>query len=160
MAETKWSGFFGYKAAHKDIDSVLKGTFIPVSYFSVKGGASRVIDLTASDDLSLVSELEQARNFKNISLFLQPTQNFEWLDLTEISIHRLQFSMFFFAQGKIKETLTHEFTLSCKNAEIVESPGKFTDGGKGTVLRVSMTLPETKLTHGSIQNGELVRENW
>lgn len=160
MAETKWEGFFGYKAKHKDINSELKASFIPVSFFGVKGGAKRIIDLTVSDDLSLVSEFEQARSFKNIALYLPPTSNFEWLDLTEISIHRLSFLMVFFATGKIGETLMHEFTLSCKNAEITESPSKFTDSGKGTVLKVSMALPETKLAHGSPQGDDFVREDW
>jgi len=160
MAETKWTGFFGYKAKHKDIDSVLKASFIPVSYFAVKGGAKRIIDLTATDDLSLVSEFEQARSFKNISLYLPPTSNFEWLDLTEISIHRLQFLMVFFASGKVGGTLAHEFTLSCKTAEITEAPGKMNDGSKGTVLKISMALPETRLMHNSPQGGEFVQEDW
>lgn len=160
MAETKWEGWFGYKAKHKDIDSTLNASFIPVSYFSVKGGAKRVIDLTATDDLSLVSEFEQARSFKNIALYLPPTSNFEWLDLTEISIHHLPFLMVFFAQGKIGGNITHEFSLVCKTAEITEAPGKFTDSGKGTVLKVSMALPETMLTHSSPQGDDFVREDW
>ena len=160
MAETKWEGYFGYKAKHRDIDSVLRGNFIPVSYFAVKGGAKRVIDLTATDDLGLVSEFEQARSFKNIALYIPPTSNFEWLDLTEISIHHLQFMMVFFAQGKIGQTITHEFMLVCKTAEITEAPGKFTSGDRGTVLKVSMALPETTLTHSSPQGDELVREDW
>jgi hypothetical protein len=160
MADTKWEGYFGYKAKHKDIDSVLNASFIPVTSFAVKGGAKRLIDLSATDDLSLVSEFEQARNFKNIALYLPPTSNFEWLDLTEISIHHLQFLMVFFATGKIGDTVTHEFVLSSKNAEITEAPGRFTNGGSGTVLKVSMALPETKLTHGSPEGSDFVREDW
>jgi hypothetical protein len=158
---TKWSGFFGYKAKHKDIDSVLKGSFIPVKAFSVKGGAKRLIDLASTDDLSLVSEFEQARNFKNISLYLPPAKNFEWLDLTEISIHHLPVSMFFFASGNIGQTVIHQFTLACKIAEITDSPSKTTDGGiKNIVLKVSMSLPETQLIHGSFQGSEFVEETW
>ena len=160
MADTKWEGYFGYKAKHKDIDSVLNASFIPVSYFSVKGGAKRIIDLSATDDLSLVSEFEQARSFKNISLFLPPTKNFEWLDLTEISIHHLPVIIYFFAQGKVGKTITHEFTLSCKNAEITESPSKKTNGGKEIVLKVEMSLPEIRLIHNSPQGGEFVQEDW
>jgi hypothetical protein len=159
MAATKWEGYFGYKAKHTDIDSVLKAEFLPVSYFGVNGGAKRIIDLTSADDLSLVSEFEQARSFKNISLYLPSTKNFEWLDLTEISIHRLQFVMYFFTQGKIGQTITHEFTLGCKNAQIIDSPDKKTDGGK-LVLQVRMSLPETTLTHGSQQGNSFEQESW
>ena len=160
MPETNWSGYFIYKAEHKDIGSVLKGSFIPVSIFSVKGGTKRVVNLNGTDDLSLVSELEQARSFKNISLFLPPTTNFEWLDLNEISIHRLQFSMSFYVRGEVGKTLTHEFTLSSKNAKIIGLPGKMTEGRKRTVLKVSIELSETKLTHGSPEGGKVVHEDW
>ncbi len=160
MAETKWEGYFGYKAKHKDINSELKASFIPVAGFSVKGGAKRFIDLTSTDDISLVSEFEQARNFKNIVVYLPPTHNFEWLDLIEISIHHLPVYIVFFAQGKIGQTLTHEFTLSCKTAEITESPSKMTNGGKELVLKVNMVLPETNLIHGSPQGDDFVQEAW
>jgi hypothetical protein len=53
-----WTGFLHYKAKHKDIDSELKALFVPVLLFAVKGGAKRIIDLTSTDDISLVSELE------------------------------------------------------------------------------------------------------
>lgn len=156
MANIKWSGYFIYKAEHKDIGSVLKGSFIPVSYFSVKGGAMRNIDLNGTDDISLVSEFEQARTFKNISLHLPPTKSFEWLDLTEIFVHRLRFTVVFFVQGKIDKTLTHEFTISSKTAQISESPVKKFVTGKGNVLKVSIALPETILSYTSPQG----LENW
>ena len=72
MAQAEWGGYLNYKAKHKDIDSVLKGNFVQVNYFSVKGGAKRIIDRTATDDISLVSEFEQARSFKNIFFIYRP----------------------------------------------------------------------------------------
>lgn len=161
MAGTTWSAFLSYKAKHKDIDSVIKGSFVPVEHFSVKGGAKRLISLSATDDINLVDEIEQARRLKNITFFLPPTKDFEWLDLTEISIHHLPLLMVFFVSGNVGNTITHQFTLSCRNAEITDSPSKKTDGSvQKTVLRVDMSLPETELLHGSPQGPDFVEEQW
>jgi hypothetical protein len=161
MAQAEWGGYLNYKAKHKDIDSVLKGNFVQVNYFSVKGGAKRIIDLTATDDISLVSEFEQARSFKNIIFYLSPGSNFEWLDFTEASIHGLPVSIVFFVGGHIGQTVTHQFTLTCRNAGITEPPVKKTDSQKGIqVLKLSLSLPDTKLVHGSPQGEEMVEEDW
>ena len=146
MAAIEWSGFWTYKAKHSDIDSVLKASYVPVSLFLVQGGAKRIIDLTSTDDLSLVSEFEQTRNFKNDSLYLSPTQNFEWLDLTEVAIYKLPISIAFFTNGNIGDTIIHQFQLFCKNANITEMPGKRWDSdARANVLVVNFALPETRL---------------
>ena len=160
MGNTTWSGFLSYKAKHTDIDSVLKGSFVPVASFAVKGGAKRIIHLTAADDISLVSEFEQARSFKNITVFLPPTKDFEWHNLYEIAYHNLSFSMTFFASGNVGKAVTNQFTLSCKNATITEQPVKGTDWSYSSILKVNMALPETELLHGSYQESEFVEENW
>jgi hypothetical protein len=160
MANTTWKCVFAYKAKHKDIDSTLNA-FVPVIAFSVKGGTSRIIDLSSTDDINLADEFLQARKYKNITLFLPPASNFEWLDLTEISIHRLPFFSVFSASGKIGQTLTHEFILSSKDAQLTGLPGKVTDSEKRlTLLRVPMALPNAKLTHGSQQGDDFVQEDW
>ena len=160
MADTKWSGFLTYRAKHTDIDSELKGSFVPVSQFAVKGGAKRKIDLTSTDDISLVSEFEQARSFKNISLYLPRTKGFEWHHLWEIADHDLPVSIAFFTSGNIGRTVKHQFTLVCQNARITEQPVKEPDWGKSEVLRVNLSLPEIKLVHGSFQQSEFVEEDW
>ena len=160
MAETKWKGYLTYKAKHMDIDSMLKGSFVAVSSFAVRGGAKRKIDLTTADDISLVSEFEQARSYKNISLFLPPARDFEWHHLYEISHHNLPLAMTFFASGNVGSTVKHQLTLHCKNAQITEQPAKGTDWSNGAILKVSMTLPESELIHGSYQGNEFVEEGW
>jgi hypothetical protein len=161
MAQAEWGGYLNYKAKHKDIDSVLKGSFVTVNYFSVKGGAKRIIDLNATDDISMVSEFEQARSFKNIIFYLAPGNNFEWLDFTEASIHGLPISIVFFVGGHIGKTVTHQFTLTCLNAEIIEPPVEKTDSERsGKVLKLSLSLPETRLIHGSPQGSTVVEEDW
>jgi hypothetical protein len=43
---------------------------VPIAQMSVAGGTKRVINFSSTDDVSLVSELEQARSNKNIALRL------------------------------------------------------------------------------------------
>jgi hypothetical protein len=52
-----------------------RGDNIPVHSFMVDGGTSRIIKLDSTNDISIMSELEQARSFKNITLFLSPNKN-------------------------------------------------------------------------------------
>src|SRR5687767_10517348 len=47
----------------------------PISSFSVVGGAYRSVNLDSTDDVSISSELEQARQHKNITLFMPPTKD-------------------------------------------------------------------------------------
>lgn len=48
---------------------------IPVLFFQVDGGTSRMIDLKKDDDVSIISELEQSRQFKNIVLYIASTND-------------------------------------------------------------------------------------
>lgn len=154
-----WTGYLHYKAKHTDIDSVLSATFVPVSLFKVSGGAKRVIDLTSTDDISLVSEFEQARTFNNLILYLPPAQNFEWLDLSEIATHKLPVSVKFIAFGQTGKTTTQSFVLASKAARITEPPSKRSDAGK-PVLEVKLAISEVKLIHGTHHDGGIEDEEW
>src|SRR4051812_37213278 len=57
---------------------------IPLDSFEVDGGANRKIKLSSSDDISISSELEQARSFKNIIFYIPPTKDFLALKLIDI----------------------------------------------------------------------------
>lgn len=160
MSNTKWIGTLTYRAKHTDIDSVLSSSFVPVTQFAVKGGAKRQVDLNLADDISVVSEFEQARMYKNISLYLPRTKGFEWHHLWEIAHHRLPLTIAFFTSGSIGKTVKHQFTLISENAKITDSPVKQLDWSNREMLKVSLSLPETKLIHGSYQGSDLVEENW
>ncbi len=161
MNGSSWSGFINYKAKHTDIESELSGKLVPINYFAVKGGASRLIDLKTADDISLVSELEQARSLRNITIYLPQSNNFEWMHFNEMAFHNLPVSFALFTSGNVGKTLTHQFTLACRDAEISEQPKYKADGATGTtVLMVNMTITESQLTHGFRNGSEFVEENW
>lgn len=154
-----WTGYLHYKAKHSDIDSILKGLFVDVSLFKVKGGAKRVVDLTSTDDISLVSELEQARTFKNLVLYLSPAKDFEWLDLIEIATHKLPVSMKFIAFGQVRNTLTQSFVLASKTASITEIPVKKISEKK-LLLELKLAISDVRLIHGSHDKEGISDEEW
>lgn len=67
-----------YKASFKYIvgedGDELKNT-VPIYAFQVDGGANRNVRLKSTNDISIASEMEQARSFKNIRLYLSPTKD-------------------------------------------------------------------------------------
>src|SRR5262245_54034395 len=57
---------------------------VPVKSFSVDGGANRTIDLKSTDDVSVASELEQARTHENLTVFIPPTNDFRAVKLVQL----------------------------------------------------------------------------
>lgn len=154
-----WTGILAYRANHRDITSVINATEIPVTHFSVNGGAKRIIELASADDISFSLELSAAKNYKNISLFLPPARKFEWLDLCEVAFHDLPLAISFSTFANNGKANTHTFNLLCENAKITELPSKVSDPVAGaTVLAVRMSLPAPKILHGFYQGGEFVEE--
>jgi hypothetical protein len=117
------------------------------------------IDFGASA-FALMSEFEQARGFKNISLFLPTGRNFELLDLREICFHRLPVALSFYVQGTRGNTTIRRLTLVSRNASILSPPLKKSDGARGQdAWRVNFSLPDSQLLHAFGQEGGLVEEN-
>jgi hypothetical protein len=68
-----YKGEFSYISFVKKIDKYVGGPSVAISSFSVVGGSRRTINLKATNDFSISSEFEQARQYKNITLFMPPT---------------------------------------------------------------------------------------
>jgi hypothetical protein len=158
MGNTKWSGYLSYVAQNAEIDSVIKSAWVPVKKFSVKGGTARDVDLGAGDGVSVALEMEEAKRFRNISLFLPPGRGFEWHQLWEIAEHGLPVSLSFFTSGSVGKTLTHQFNLMSDNARISEAPIKFSDWDSRDVLKVNFALTDIKIVHGSRQGSHFAEE--
>jgi hypothetical protein len=128
--------------------------------FSVKGGTVRTINLDSTDDMSLVSELEQARSHNNISLALLVTQNFLEMshpsinyvyDLLEFAARGIPFPMQFSVEGKVGKTITQSFNLVCKEATIMQPQDTSKSIGNGDrVLVVRLATPNARLVQGSL----------
>lgn len=121
---------------------------VPVYAFQVDGGANRNIRLKSTDDISITSELEQARSYKNIRLFLSPTNDHRdmqaALDLTAAATKNLPLVTILvihkYSGGKFIEGLWLNDPGSSVKTEPYKTPGNF--------LFVEIALPTVTLYHG------------
>jgi hypothetical protein len=108
----KYKSFFHFFVSDGD-SSKYVNLDLTVDSFEVHGGASRVIDLKTTDDISISSEFEQARALKNITLYLPPTSDYTdrnaALALNDIAINKLKVNVMVsvqrFAKAKMLEGL-------------------------------------------------------
>ena len=70
----RYKAFFSFKVEVDDTN-YWENDLLPVSMMQVDGGAKRIIDFRSTNDISLVSELEQARSSQNIILYLSATND-------------------------------------------------------------------------------------
>jgi hypothetical protein len=119
-----------------------------ISAFSVVGGAHRSINLDSTDDVSISSELEQARQYKNITLFMLPTHAHDDMDvamnLVNIALEKstlwVDFFIAKFANGKVIE----ELRLICADTTIIRPPALVAQH----LLMIELQLPSVTLSHG------------
>jgi len=149
-------------AVWKGDEAELKGVDVPVDSFEVAGGAHRYIDIRSTDDISIISEFEQARALKNITLYIPPTRDGTdrnvALSLTNIALSQTLLTKIFsplmivlviekLSGGKILEMLILKISDgSLKNRPYVV--------GK-QLLRVEISIQKARLLHGRIQGRRL-----
>lgn len=152
----KYKAFFSFDFIRDD-DTMIANENLPVAKIMVDGGTSRLINLRATDDISLISELEQARTHENIILYLSATGDHRdmkaALDLAEIA------------------------RLDVMGIDLTVTIERFTDGGKmlegiqlsemfgklhfpprsafDNTLMAHIELPNVELKQGKIQNHRL-----
>lgn len=92
----KYKAYFSFDFYRGD-ETFVENNGNPVRMMMVDGGTNRMVNLDATDDISLVSEMKQAAEFKNIILYLSSTKNHQdmvaALDLMEIAGLRRDFAM-------------------------------------------------------------------
>jgi hypothetical protein len=124
---------------------------LTVDSFEVQGGASRVIDLKTTDDISLASEFEQARTFKNITLYLPPTSDHRDMEaalaLTEIAINKSKVNVMVSVQRFEKAKMLEGLALIDQEATLKKRPQTVPPH----LLMVEINLPAGQLYRGKIQ---------
>jgi len=148
-----WRGSFGYRAIvlgaeNNEVTLDVFNSFVPVSYFGVRGGAKRLIDLKSTDDMSLMSEFEQARKLSNLKLYLPPDGKFSSSELIEIALNNTKLSMSLFIGAYNKKSTRYTLTLYCDEATFKEKPQKVAVEGKDHFL-VFLDIPTVTLLHGT-----------
>ena len=124
---------------------------ISVQIFQVTGGAQRSIKLSSTDDISISSELEQARAFKNVVLFLPPTKDGSDMEvaLNLTNYFELKKTLLMslvverYSSGKMIEGLA----LLDGEATLLASPSVT----EKRLLKLNINLPAAKLFRGTIK---------
>jgi len=130
-----------------------------ISAFSVVGGAARTIHNDSPDNISIGSEFEQARQFKNIMLFMPGTAGAgdmkAALDLTNLALDKTPFFFYFTVTQLLDANMTYLLSISDGGATLKKRPIMVL----GDLLMCEFNLPGANITHMQQNDGELVRTN-
>ncbi len=148
-----------YKAyfAFQDKDQIGGGSLI--RYFEVDGGASRTINLDKPEDMDIGSEMEQARTYKNIVVYLPPTKGIEIALLSKHFVEKTGLKIALQISVSVGSTLI-------KRLELYENlTGKITSipspDSEKTLVKVTASIPNVKLTLTSHRSKNvIVRREW
>jgi hypothetical protein len=125
-----------------------KGGRCVISAFSVVGGASRSINLGSTDDVSISSELEQGRQYKNITLFMPPTKDHVDMDvamtLMNAALAKSTLSIAFIIAKRVKGKKIEELMLACDDTTLIRPPLVVAKH----LLMIELRLPTATLHHG------------
>ena len=127
---------------------------IPAYAFEVEGGANRNILLGSTDDISITSELEQARTFKNLIVWVERAEKkFNWKAFTELkeiadkeTTLNLLFAIERYSEGKMLEGVA----LIDRGAEIY--PPQIVENA----IQLDFWIPTAKLYRGKMQGTTLI----
>lgn len=96
---------------------------IPVHSFEVDGGAKGKLNLKEIDEISVSSEFEQARMFKNIIFYIPPTKDFLALKIIGLRSNTIAFfEVTFVVNIYSGRTRTQTLRLHCSPAWFVRVP--------------------------------------
>jgi hypothetical protein len=150
----KYKSFLDY---YYEFDDLLynKGQSIPIISFSVEGGANRKIYLASSSDISITSEMEQARAHKNITLFMPPTKNHvdmeAAVELIGIALNKpADFGIDFWVEKRLGNNQLERLSLHEENPALIKRPTVIA----GHLLMIEVSLPDAFLELGKWQKGK------
>src|SRR5688500_7654710 len=70
----KYKGYINFRLID-GTQTLYRNIDVPLASFQVLGGTTRVINLKAADDSSLVAEFKEAQTYKNVALYLPSTSD-------------------------------------------------------------------------------------
>ena len=136
-----------YTARFAAQDPDLVGFFIliPVSGFEVDGGASRTISLKTATDISITSELEQARMYKNITLYVPGTKDHSDMEtaikMSEAASSKKKFLFSLWVERDVNKNRIEGLVLRDNTATVQKPPSIVKDN----LMALKFSLPAAKL---------------
>lgn len=158
MAKTRYEANLTYSFTKGDVITVKAG--IDIYSFSVTGGANRKIDLNSTDEMNIGSEMEQAKNLKNINFFLLPSQGLVINDMGEYYSNKTPISIDFVVSVYVGKVMTKSLELNSETSAITTHPWK-TGSDKKPLIIVETSIPDAKLKYTSRKSkNNIVEEDW
>lgn len=121
----------------------------PISAFAVIGGASRTIHVDSPDGVSIGSEFEQARMYKNIMLFMPGSPGASdmktTVDLMNLANDKSRIWFHFSVTQLLNSKMIYNLTLSDGGASVRKPPTMI----YGDLLMVEINLPNANITQWS-----------
>ncbi len=130
--------------------------FVPLHSFSVLGGAVRTIKADSTNDISVASELEQARTYKNITLFMPPAKDHldmeVALDLTNYANKKTELLFSVHVERRSGGRQVVGLNLVDQHARIERPPSL----GANRLLMIEVLLPSAIITSETFSKGHWV----
>src|SRR5215207_2215242 len=134
-------------------DSKIELLSFAVDSFAVDGGATRKISLTTTEEKVIDSELEDARTFKNITLYMKSGRRHstsKLIDLAKSGANGFTTNMLVKIYKKSEKKLLRVFNLIAKSS-FLESP--IPVGGTPPSMKIRLGLDQIELYRGVYNNG-------
>jgi hypothetical protein len=151
MSKITWKAKMYFESADKKV----KIDELPVLSFQVKGGVARTVHLNSAQDTDIAFELDDARDFKNLQIFIAPTEGIAVAQLGEAFIFNKQLEAFFVVESVNGKTRLKSFVLKSDRAVITRQPVAV-QRPEARTLKIEMALPEPSLRE-MVYNGKCVR---
>ena len=140
MSNVTWKAKMYFGSA----DEKVKIDELPVLSFQVKGGATRTVHLNAAKESDVAFELDDARDFKNIQIFIPPTEGIAVAQLGEAFVFNKQLDAMFVVESFNGKTRLRAFVLASPKAVITRQPVGV-QRQEARALKIEMVLPEPSL---------------
>jgi len=140
MSKTVWNATINFYSTDDKI--IIQN--LPVVSFQVRGGAMRTIHLNAAKSTDIVLELDDARDHKNLQIFIPPSKGIAVAQLGEAYLLKKQMTMDFFLESKKGRTWIQAFNLYSGNALVLRHPVAV-QKNETRALKIEMSLTDPRL---------------
>jgi hypothetical protein len=140
MSKITWNARMYFESDDKKV----KIDELPILSFQVRGGATRTVHLNSAESTDVAFELDDARDFKNLHIFIAPTEGIAVAQLGEAFMFTKRLDAIFVIESRIGKTLTKAFVLRSEKAIITRQPVTVQRKEERT-LKIEMVLPDPSL---------------
>lgn len=151
MSKITWSARIHFYSG----DEKIKIENVPVLSFQVRGGVLRTIHLNSAKDTDIALELDDARDNKNIQIFIPPTEGIAVAQLGEAFLMKKPLKMDFFVDSQKGKTWIRAFNLYSEGALILRPPVTV-QRSEARALKIEMSLPSPRLEEQSPRSKNIV----